>query len=482
MADPLSIMELQLKLASADTMNGLKAVAVEARKTAGAIKLGSDEQIAASKLGAEAQNQLNAAKQVGLSTDAKTKQSYFELGTAVRAFRFEQRLMNYGFRETTMMATQLGAAFGGEGIGAAMGSAIMTFRAAEVGISGLGMAAQAAGGKAAGFGEMISGMAIPLAALGGAMLFIIKTTADWNKEMEEQRGRIDDLKVKLGELSETEVLYSRLEKARAEGGDIGLWDKFKSFISGGTFGIITKQAADLEEAVDKARVALFDFFKTGATGQPYGPPRPIAEPRYGFQGLEDQLVMQYYKTQRGVLPQGPLASLIPNIPGTLTGVNGITPTEKEKFTKVEFEELSDEAKTFYGGMSEMNKTLAGEIHSGLGQAFTSVFGEANSLMQKLLQSFIVGIGDAIGKLLTQKAISNIPIIGPWLSEATTSSSSGNMLAGTDSMRPTPSSSGVSQIGQIANMLANQKLSMRLRGNDMHVFLDRTQLAYNQGVM
>jgi hypothetical protein len=104
-----------------------------------------------------------------VTANGKMMKSYFSTGEELRRFYREQRVGDRTMREATQAVSGFSSMLGGEGLGKIVGSVTSRFQEMEFTMTGIGIAAQSSGGKFAGLGKTLVGLATPLAVVAAAI-------------------------------------------------------------------------------------------------------------------------------------------------------------------------------------------------------------------------------------------------------------------------------------------------------------------------
>lgn len=122
-----------------------------------------------------------------VGAQGKMMQSYFKTGEELRRFYREQRVGDKTMRESTQAITGFASMLGGSGsgLGAVVGGVASRFQEAEFAMTGLGIAAQGAGGKLAGIGTVLMANAGPIAAAVAAIAGIVWVMTEAKKATAE---------------------------------------------------------------------------------------------------------------------------------------------------------------------------------------------------------------------------------------------------------------------------------------------------------
>jgi hypothetical protein len=118
------------------------------------------------------------ATQHTVTANGKIMKSYFSTGEELRRFYREQRVGDRTMREATQAAAGFGAMFGDSGLGKIVGTTTGAFQQAEFAVTGVGIAAQSAGGKFAILGRGIMAVAPYLAIAVAAWMLFSKIIGD----------------------------------------------------------------------------------------------------------------------------------------------------------------------------------------------------------------------------------------------------------------------------------------------------------------
>lgn len=133
----------------------------------------------------------------------------------LRGFYREQRVQDRTLREGTQSVLALSMAFGGgSGLAGKLGPAVLGMQQAEFALTGLGIAAESAGGKFARFGSVLMGAAGPAGIAAGATLgfySIIFSNIDAIHKLKEA---IQELDIELGKASRVEIMMEKWFKAK----------------------------------------------------------------------------------------------------------------------------------------------------------------------------------------------------------------------------------------------------------------------------
>lgn len=348
------------------------------------------------------------------SEKAKERDTYFSVGTELRKFYMEQRVGDRTMREGVQTVRMMSEAFGFGGLAGGLAKAMDAFQQTEFAVKSLAIGLEGAGGKFASFGQKLMAFAGPTIA-GGTIIVGMGLIAGALKDMEEAAKKAADelgrVNLAAGNIQPERFVARGLREAQKGQKEGPGW---LSIFLAQNFGITSKLTEEVITSTKKLTEAEEEYAKVYgvvATAKTYAEQQEAG--KLALEDvLENRIARRFAGTQRGVPGRmyGP-----PSIYGELQGVApkpydwGVSQP-----ANISWGELDEKSKVFFSGMQNMIGTLSQEVRQGLGGAFVATFGEANSLMEKLLQSFMIGIGDALLKLGMRKAVSYIPVIGPLL--------------------------------------------------------------------
>jgi hypothetical protein len=432
MPDQANILELTLKLNAAQSINDLKAATTEIKKARDAVNIGGQESVALNKMLVDGENQLHAARAVGYSDVGKMKEKYFELGTELRSFYQEQRLQSRTFREMGGAVNELGMAFGNEGLGKSVVGALQNVHGMEFAFNGLSLAAQSAGGRIGEVAQSMSGLIMPMTLLAAGVLYAASSYQELEKAAREAGKAAGEAALSGAlkrETPEEQIAFYSRERSRLETEQkqkqaqyLGYQAVAKGeFIPGG-FGaraseMAYKELAETNKKLTEVNEKIYDLQKKkdddlGKAAPAFQGADLETEGERFFKlheytiskeflknvvdGTTSALTLIELKGTGGVSALSPLGAMQygPSNPeamgGVLGNLQGVQPrafSEKEKFTKVAFDNLSIEAQSFYRGMEAMTNSLGEKISSVVGGAFREVFGNAKSWGADLIATF-----------------------------------------------------------------------------------------------
>lgn len=377
------------------------------------------------------------------SDNAKMMKSYFETGEELRRFYKEQRLGDRVMGDAGRAVQSFTSIIGGTEISNAFTSITNNFQTLEFSLQSTSIAAQGAGGKWASFGQTLSGLALPITAVGAGIMFIIDHFNKLNEAIDKAREKLNkvftDTAAEYFRLStemQVQMLQAERSKLEAEGRKIqGVLINAREATASNVaekmaYLEIEKQAqaellaknAEIRQ-LDARIMALQDKVKEeqkkrqeDAAKKGLGGP---GTPAPAFEGAELMTAEEWfwkfheYTPTAGFLKSSASPLTLAELMAPDQGLRSMTargsganvsfmPTPQflpsvplkpsswssSEDPKVKFEEMSGEAQAFYSGMNAMTNQLANTITTQVGGAFRRVFGESQSMAADLIVTFV----------------------------------------------------------------------------------------------
>jgi hypothetical protein len=340
------------------------------------------------KLGAEivkVKDTIASATSSTVTANGKMMQSYFKTGEELRRFYREQRLGDRTMREATQTVQVFGTMLGDSGLGKSLGTAIAGFQQAEFAVSGLGIAAQGAGGKFAVFGASLAAAAAPIAIAAAAIGGLVW----WMGEMKKSAASLAG--------PQGEFIASLMGKARAGNAKDAIED-------------LRQRIAALRAAGDTEGLKAFGVTMTDDTG---------------FWSLRYKLLIENAKATKALAEEEKKRNSAAFDPGDpkgakateerWAGMRGARGLEKGKLARERAGKRAGQPGTMFEPAEESFSAFEQSVLSGtdamansvgqIGQAFAQMFGGANTLLGSFAQAFASTMSQlaanyAIGSLLT----------------------------------------------------------------------------------
>lgn len=184
--------DLEIRLRTAKTIAEIEAVKKQALSLSKNLVLGTKEQESAERALVATKQRLEDISGRLATTNGKLMKSYFSAGEELRRFYREQRLGDRVMGDATKSVQSFTSILGGTEISNAFNTVVNNFQTLEFGIKGASVAAEGAGGKMATFGSVLNGLSMPLALVGGGLMFAVNQMKELEKASEDAGKRLKE--------------------------------------------------------------------------------------------------------------------------------------------------------------------------------------------------------------------------------------------------------------------------------------------------
>lgn len=369
------------------------------------------------------QSNLSTKDRVNLLTtlfhaNNRAEVGFKSMATSMREMYREERLQNRTLGEMNGVLQAFGGLLGLGPVGTAVNSTIQSFQSFEFSSKGLGIALGQSQSRLAQFGPILLGLATPLAIAGAGMATWISYMNDIEERGKKASDALQDLRYKLGQVSDEQQRAFLLAKYRAasaqveaakSGMSFGQWVATFMGSMGGVTGMVSGaiaagkiRATEITEAQvvqAEALSKLQDFEKKLSTFEL--PEVSVEATRRHTESLKERNA-EFNKWYLGIREylnaisaydlkhKKPIEELTPR-----AGVG--KPIGPGFNVPVELSAAENAWLDFRDSVQSGVYSMSSAIGQGVGGAFRNVFGEAHSLLQIFISEFLSSMAQLIAQ-------------------------------------------------------------------------------------